>query len=152
VNTVVAPVDAEGAVLSVEIGLAAANVQQLRQAGKPVPPPRTVRALIDTGTDATCVDPQVLAPLIAAANLQPNRFLFSHMPAAGGMSPVSEYDVSLTLLHPSGNPRAHRIFRNHPVLEQSLGPLPYQALLGRDVLASCLLIYDGPSASFTLAF
>jgi hypothetical protein len=68
------------------------------------------------------------------------------------MNVVSEYPVSLTLVHPSRSAKANLVLRNHPVLEQPLGPLGYQALLGRDVLAKCLLVYDGPSATFTLAY
>ena len=150
-NTIHSTLDADGAVIDLLIGLAAVYINQLRRAGSPVPSPIPVRALLDTGAEMTCVDPAVLAPLIRAASLRPTRTLYSNVPAAGGLNFVSEYAVGITIIHPD-DPRANLVFRNHPVLEQSLGPLPYQALLGRDVLARCLLVYDGPSSAFTLAY
>jgi hypothetical protein len=133
------------------IGLAASNVQVLRQAGQAVPAPVTVRALIDTAADVSCVDPQVLAPLVAAG-LMPGRYVFANMPAMSGLNLAGEYTLSLTILHPSGNARAHLVLRNHPVVEQTLGPLGYQALVGRDILDRCLHVYDGPGKRFTLAY
>ncbi len=142
---------AEGPLVDVLIGLAAANVQALRQAGRAVPAPVAIKALIDTGSDVTCVDPQVLAPLVGLG-LQRTRVILLNAPATGGMSAASEYATSLTVVHPSGNPRANLVLRNHPVVEQALGPLGYQALIGRDVLERCYLGYNGPGRTFLLAY
>jgi hypothetical protein len=49
-------------------------------------------------------------------------------------------------------PRSKKKLRDHPVLEQPLGQLGYQLLIGRDVLAACLFIHDGPASRFTLAY
>jgi hypothetical protein len=133
-NTIQGTFNADGAIIDLLVGLAAGNVNQLRSAGSPVPQPIPVRALLDTGAEMTCADPTVLAPLIRAANLHPTRTLYSNVPAAGGLNIVSVYTVGITIVHPV-NPRANLVLRTHPVLEQPLGPLPYQALLGRDVLA-----------------
>jgi hypothetical protein len=57
--------------------------------------------------------------------------------------------VELTLVHPSGYARANLVSRNLPVLEQPLNQLGYQALIGRDILDRCLLVYDGPGRAFT---
>ena len=44
------------------------------------------------------------------------------------------------------------LFKALPVYERALGAIGYQALLGRDVLASCGFFYDGPGKRFTLAY
>jgi hypothetical protein len=58
----------------------------------------------------------------------------------------------MTLVHPSANQRANLVLRSLPVLEQPLNQLGYEALLGRDVLEHCLLVYDGPSRLLTIAY
>ncbi|MBY0527846.1 MAG: hypothetical protein K2R98_30900 [Gemmataceae bacterium] len=60
--------------------------------------------------------------------------------------------MSLTITHPSGDSQAQLVFRNLPVIQQPLGQLGYQALIGRDVLERCLLVYDGPAKRYTLAY
>jgi hypothetical protein len=152
VNTLQAATSAEGAIVDILIGLPAAIVQSLRKAGRPIPQPLALRALLDTGAEATCADPTVLAPLVIAGNLPPTRFLLANVPATGGLTGGTEYQVSLTVLHPSGNVRRSLVPRTWDILELSLGPLGYQAIVGRDVLERCVLVYDGPSATFTLGF
>jgi hypothetical protein len=58
------------------------------------------------------------------------------------------YDVSLILVHP----QLILTQPNVPVAEAQLAIQSIQALIGRDVLKSCLLIYDGRAGIFTLAF
>jgi hypothetical protein len=150
-RTLTASIGTEGAVLDVQVGLAAADLQLLRNAGCPVPTPMAARALIDTGAEVSCVDVQLLDPL-RAVGVAPQRFVFANFPAAGGLTLAPEYAVGLTIVHPSGNPRAALILRSLPVVEKLLDHLGYQVLLGRDVLMDCLLVYDGPAAVLTLAY
>jgi hypothetical protein len=144
-------VQREGALVDVQIGISAVDALALRQAGRPVPPPITAKALIDTGADVTCVDDQALAPLITLG-LTPTRHVLTNLPATGGMNFASEFAVSLTILHPSRRPKWHFQIRNQPIVEHPLASLGYQALLGRDVLSRCVLIYDGASGAFTLCY
>jgi hypothetical protein len=141
----------EGALVEAELGIAAVDALALRRAGRPVPGPVPLKVLIDTGAEVSCVDAQALAPLIALG-LTPTRHVLTNLPATGGLNFASEYAVSLTVLHPSRKPKWDLQLRNLLVVEQSLAALGYQALLGRDALARCLLIYDGPSHSFTLSY
>jgi hypothetical protein len=53
----------EGALVEIEVGWSAAGAQQLRTALRPVPPAIRVRALIDTGAKATCVDATLVQQL-----------------------------------------------------------------------------------------
>jgi len=144
-------IEPEGAIVDVLLGLGAQYVQQLRNTGQPVPAPVSARALLDLGADAYCVDPLLLAPLVSLG-LQQAGYVFTNLPAAGGVKPASEYFASLTIVHPSGVSRANLVLHNHLVVEQALGPLNYQVLIGRDVLDSCLLVYDGLGKRFTLAY
>lgn len=141
----------DGPLVEVELTLSRADLRSLRAKGSPLPQPFSVRALIDSGAEVSCIDKQLTSSLIATG-MPPGRFLFANMPAVGGLSPTIEYVVSLTLLHPSRKSRSHLVLPSLPVVEQPLGQLGYQALLGRDVLERCLLVYDGPGRSFTLAF
>ena len=108
-----------------------------------MPLPIVLRALIDTGADVSCVDKGILAPLIALG-LKPNRLVFANVPATGGMGLAGEYALSILIPHPSGDPKSALRLPSQNVIEQPLGSLGYEALLGRNVLERCLLIYDGP--------
>jgi hypothetical protein len=149
-QTFTVPIQPDGPLVDVLVGLAAADVRVLRNAGRPVPAPVTARALLDTGAEVTCGDPRILAAVIAG--VPPGRFVIANLPATGGVAPTPEYTVGLAVLHPSGNPRANLILRSHPVVEQPLGRLGYEFLIGRDVLKHCLIVYDGPSGRLTLAY
>jgi hypothetical protein len=61
---------------------------------------------------------------------------------------ASQYDVSLILLHPMLTYTISAV----PVIGSMLAIQGIQALIGRDVLANCLFIYDGRSGLFTWAF
>jgi len=151
-HTFAVPITADGALVDVRVELAGANVNSLRQAGQPVPPAIAARALVDSGSEVTCIDPAILAPLIIAAGLRPARFVLANVPMAGGVNLAAEYFVALSIVHPAGTPRADLILRNHPVVEQQLGGLGLDVLIGRDLLDRCLTIYDGPGKAFTLAY
>ena len=58
------------------------------------------------------------------------------------------YDVSLILVHPA----LQLTLGNVAVAESQLMVQGIQALIGRDVLKNCLLVYDGALGVFTLAF
>ncbi|HYL73943.1 MAG TPA: hypothetical protein VEU96_07035, partial [Bryobacteraceae bacterium] len=57
-------------------------------------------------------------------------------------------DVSLMLVHP----QLILTQPNVPVAGAQLAIQGIQALVGRDILKSCLLVYDGQAGTFTLAF
>jgi hypothetical protein len=151
VHTFTGPITAHGPMIEVLVGLATADVQTLLASGRPVPPPVRATAVIDTGAETTAFDPVALSAL-RTAGIPPARILTTHAPALGGTRPASEYAISLTVVHPSGTSRANLTLRALTILEVPLGVLGYQALIGRDVLARCLLIYDSPAGTFTLAY
>lgn len=104
-----------------------------------------MRALIDTGASCTCIDPHVLKAL----SLTPTGVIPVHTPSTGSTPHLaSQYDIDLVLL----NPRLNLTIGAIPVTEANLRVQGIDALIGRDVLANCLLVYDGQSGIFNLAF
>lgn len=150
-HTLNVPIEPEGPVVNVLVGLNAADVRILRMAGRPVPQPLSLRALIDTGAEVSCVDAQAIAPLVLLG-VTPVRYVIANLPVAGGLLPAAEYTVSLSIVHPSGKSRANLVLPSQSIVELSLGQLGYQVLIGRDVLDRCLHIYNGPAQHLTLVY
>jgi hypothetical protein len=147
-NTLRIPVRPEGALVEIAVGLAYPDVRIQRQAGRPVPDPVPVLALIDTGAQATAVDPAALTAVIGLG-IQPTRFVFVNLSGAG-TQPSAEYAVGLAVGPTATGKKPIFAVRSQLVIAQDLAPLGYQAIIGRDLLAQCLLIYDGPGNSVTL--
>ncbi len=143
-----APLQAEGALVDVRLGWAAARVRQLRRALQPIPPPADIRALIDSGAECTCLD----TALIRQLGLPLASFGIANVPSAGGLLSTTEHDASLTVLHPSGDPRDCLILPDLIIVDLPIGQLGYQALIGRDVLDRCKFLYDGPAREFRLEY
>lgn len=59
-----APLQVDGAIVDVQISLSRQEVNRLRQAGSPIPQPISLRGLLDTGADVSCVDPAALQGLL----------------------------------------------------------------------------------------
>jgi hypothetical protein len=138
----------EGAVVAVEIGLSRSEVQRLRNARRPIPPPVSRRGLLDTGAECCCVDPRALARLaLPLANIG-----LANIPAIGGVTPTTEYIASLTVVHPSGDPRLNLVIGALHLAEVPLAVLGYEVLIGRDVLGRCRFLYDGPGGRFRLKY
>src|SRR5262249_41817586 len=91
-------IEPDGALVDVLIGWSRSQVQRLRAAGRPIPSPVSLRALLDPGAECTCVDPQAVAilalPVIGIS--------LANLPATTGLAPAVQRDASLTIVHPSG--------------------------------------------------
>jgi hypothetical protein len=86
-----------GALVDLEIGWSAGSVRAQRAALLPIPPPVNARALIDSGAESTCVDSRLinaLGPVVRGYKLV-------NLSAAGGTTVGAEYEVSITVKHPS---------------------------------------------------
>lgn len=128
------------------IGVSAPRMQALQQAAQPVPAAQQVRVLIDTGASGTCVDPSVLTSL----GLTPTGQVPVNS-ATSGQTPVmcDQYDVGLIIPGPTGPFIAPTI----PVTaHELLVAQGFHALIGRDVLARCVFVYNGTMGLFTLAY
>jgi len=134
-----------GPILDVRIGVSQARAAALKNANQAVPNPIQIRGLIDTGASCTCVDPAVLSAL----GLAPTGVIPMLTPSTGQQAHhANVYDISLVLVHPN----LTLTHQNIPVAEAQLAIQGIQALIGRDVLKLCLLVYDGQSGACTLAF
>jgi predicted aspartyl protease len=133
---------ANGPVIELFVGLSIHRYTALQQANVQAPPPIFARALIDTGASCTAVDPMVIQRLALPAT----GTAAVHTPSTGGNPHTcNQYDVSLWL------PSAQNIKFTIPVIESRLAALGLDVLLGRDVLDDCLLVYNGPTRTFSLA-
>lgn len=140
---------AEGALVRVEVGWSAAAGRRLRLALQPVPPPVQVLALVDTGAEGSCVATAVVTNL----GLPTGGFTVTGLPAVSGLTFGMMHDVSLTVLHLSGDPSRNLVVPDLLVTElPHLTGLGYDAVVGRDVLARCRLLYDGPAGRFRVAY
>ena len=101
-----------------------------------------------------------MVPIGARVGLPPYAFAFTAAPGTG-QAPVplfgnvgvnTSHTAGITILHPSGHVGQSLVVPDLIVQALALRPLGFEALIGRDVLASCVLVYDGPVGSVTLAY
>lgn len=138
-------VGAQGPVLSILVGVSSPRADALRANGQPVPAPVVVQGSIDTGASCTCIDPGVLQSL----NLSPTGTIPMLTPSTGATPHnTNQYDVSILLVHPKNV----FPFHNLPIIESQLAVQGIQALIGRDILKECVLVYNGAMNWYTFSF
>ena len=137
-----------GPVVTAVCSVSAERRDALTRANEPIPDLVTMRALVDTGASSTCID----AAVIRALNLTPTGSQQVNTPSTGTEpATLEQYDVGLII--PAAT-RDHVPFYlpTLPVLCTDLAGQGIQALIGRDVLAHCVLTYNGSADSFILAY
>jgi len=133
----------KGPLIDVKIGLPKSRVEALKGAGQPYAPPRTILGLIDTGASHSSVDKLVIAGL----GLSKRGVALIHTPSTGDACiSLDEYDAELVI----GEGQPVFLVITRPVIESEYASRGFFALIGRDVLKSCKLVYDGPASRFTL--
>jgi hypothetical protein len=130
-----------GPMIQVQVEPPASIRQTLAAQGSAVPPPVAITALIDTGAAVTGVDANVLMHL----GLLPSSTV--SIQSASGLNPHGVFRVDFHI--PIGPQRLS--YTDRDVIGYHLGA-PYQALIGRDILSTMMLVYHGPSGQWTLAF
>jgi hypothetical protein len=137
------PIDKNGMVIEVRVGLKAATLAALVASAMPVPPPIQVRGLVDPGADVTALSKSLVKRLA----IEPHGKASNQ--TASDVVEVSTYRVSLTITGPDNS----MLVRPDLLVTELASNLPeIDVLIGMDVLAECLLILDGPGRRFTLAF
>jgi hypothetical protein len=115
-------------------------------AKQPIPQMQVCKALVDTGASHTNIDPTITAAL----GLTPTGSAPCITPSTGPV-PVNcpTYDVGLHVQFPGKQWHSHNPLT---VISSALAHQGFTVLLGRDVLARGILIYDGVNKIFTLNF
>ena len=113
-----------------------------------MPAPIVVDALIDSGSDLSCVDPAAIRPL----DLVQSGLLPTNSPGLIGLALSSQYSVSFTILDPTSLGPKSLHLADWTITELDLSLLGPQALIGRDLLSRCIFNYDGPANTFTLTY
>lgn len=139
--------DQAGPIVNTWVGVTTARQAALVKAGQPVPAVVLARMLVDTGASCTCVDPAIIAQL----GITPSGSTTIQTPSTSG-SPmtVNQYDVAFYL--PGTTTADIKFIDAMPIVESHLKSQGIDGLLGRDVLASCLMNYDGQAKLITIAF
>jgi hypothetical protein len=124
--------------------------QALIARGRPVPPPQTVRALIDTGADRTAIHP------IALGSIQSPPSGTARVRRPGGASAfrrVDLHDVRLTIAG-APMPSIPAAWAEIEAVAVAVAPAnpSILALIGRDMLAHCQFFYDGWRGELLLVY
>lgn len=121
--------------------------QALESAGLPVPDPQRILALLDTGASISAVDPAVLAVLGLTATGKAD----IHTPSTQGVPLLTDtYDVCIGIFAARSGDTP---FVSDTVqVTASILSSGIQALIGTDILKSCIFTYNGADDCFTLAW
>jgi hypothetical protein len=137
----------QGPILPVQIEVPAPLAQQLQLEGKPVPSPVAGIALVDTGAGVSGIDASVIAQL----GVQPvGQVMVS---GVTGAKMRSKFPAKFTFPG-TGLPD----FNFGELVEAEIAnqairgtKIPLIALIGRDILHHCVVVYNGPAGTFTIA-
>lgn len=140
-----------GALLAVEIHVPTQLAAALTAQGKPVPPGKSGWALIDTGAMTTCVHEQALKDL----GVSPVGIVKTG--TAGGPTERLTYPARLVFPETGWDQNVAWPLTSVDLTGQTItypGQEPRQImmLLGRDFLRSCLLVWNGLAATWSLSF
>jgi hypothetical protein len=121
------------------------RVEALKRAKKRFSSPMVVLGLIDTGASMSALDPTVITML----GLAPRGNVSVHTPSTG-----TAYEKRMTYdaLFIAGEETGEPVSKTLQIIEWELASQGILALIGRDFLAECQFIYDGPSKSFALRY
>lgn len=142
-------VSPQGLVCDAFVHVSKARREALLAAKQPVPPAQRIRALVDTGASCTCIDPSYATAL----GLTPKgaKVQIDTASTAGTPFEADQYDISLIILNP--DPNDYPLIRpTIPASGMELLDLGLDALIGRDVLSGCMLVYDGKNEQFSIVY
>lgn len=128
-----------GPCVQVSIELGEHVAQELIKRKEPVPQAQVGLALIDTGSLASCIDEDVAKmmrlPVVGSVNLSS---------ASHPSHRANQYPIKIKI---QGMPME---FNTHSAIGAPLKVQQLVAIIGRDVLQICCLIYNGPAGQITL--
>lgn len=141
------PIQSDGLVCDVLIGLDGPTTAALAAAGQPIRAPIVCRGLIDTGTDITCVNAAILRRL--GLNTPS---VHATTQTVSGSAYVDLFEVSINVLDLSQPSGPKLIFPTLRIMEPPNPLTNLDVLIGLDMLLTARLLLDGPRREFTLEF
>jgi Aspartyl protease len=135
-----------GAIVRVEVGLSIVELKRRRHERLPIPQMKTINALIDTGTQITCLSPDCAKSL----DIPLTGVRLVNAPGITGVIPTTFREIRLSISTTTSEAAVLIDVPYLPIAELDLTGMEFDAVLGRDVLKKCVFIYDGPNESFTL--
>ncbi len=135
-----------GPIVDAYVGVSRPRAEALKAAGRPVPQAVSGRALIDTGASSCCIDQSIVQSL----SLVPSGQIPVHTPSTDGVAKIcDQFDVSILLVHDA---KQYSLVHTAAVIASTLKDQGIDLLIGRDLLAKCLCVYDGEAGIVALAF
>ena len=129
-----------GPIIPVQVGIPASLKAQLEAKGQSVPIPEEIPALVDTGASITAISietgQRLGLPVTGSVQIG----------GATGVAQQPVYGAFLRITDPFVEYDPIRL------AGANLTGVPFQMLIGRDVLCKMLLAYDGKRGRFTLTF
>ncbi|MGH7224753.1 MAG: hypothetical protein ACRELF_16140, partial [Gemmataceae bacterium] len=133
------PIQPDGLICNVMIGLDGKAATALVAAGQPVLAPILCRGLIDTGSDITCVAPAVLRRLGLSVPVAKSK-----TSTTTGSAPVDLFETSVNVLD-LRNVSGPKLILPVVVVMEIPSPFPnLDVMIGLDVLLTARLFLDGP--------
>ena len=137
----------DGPVVQMVIGVSTARGQALHAAGIPTAPLVSGRGLLDTDASVSAIDLRVAQQL----GLSPTGYTLIHTPSTGAQPHMAaQFDISLAIM--MDNQQIHLLPTSFLVIESDFSSQGICALIGRDVLAHGLFLYNGRAGMMSLAF
>jgi hypothetical protein len=136
-----------GPLIHVYVGVSAPRLNALSKAGSAIPQAVVVKALVDTGASNTVIDPSIIKSL----GLAPRRIAQTITPTTGA-TPHKCYTYDVSIHIPLGT--ATSLFSKvaWEVSSLDIKHQGFEMLLGRDILAEGMMVYDGRAGTFAMAF
>ena len=132
-----------GLELAVLLGIDQVTMRALQLASAPIPRPIAASALIDTGSDVTCVDRSLLQSITTSKSGH------SSTQTLSGRQKVDLFDISLSI--PSAT-SAMFVIPLLTVMELPVSIPKVDVLFGMDVLSHLRLVVDGPKGLFEIHY
>lgn len=129
-----------GPVIQVRVSAAPSVAQTILTKGGTLPPPVDGIALIDTGAANTCIDVDVAAMLNLPVTGQGSITSATHAAIPCNLHPIEMEVVAWPVK-----------FGTNRAMGANLKAHGIVALIGRDLLRNCILIYNGTAGTFSLS-
>lgn len=140
-------IGAFGPIVDLTVWVGQDQAEEYLRLGQAVPPPMTIQALIDTGADCSAID-MAFANSIGLGSDEVGAIQSSAQGAIAIEAPIYEVKFSFGSLKAATRPEWHEI----QAVGVSLIARGCLALIGRDLLSTSLLIYDGLKGELIVSY